>query len=95
MESARRAAQPCFTPLPLGFARPDTAPRYAPDLGIEPTHLDLELGLDIDTRTLEGIASYRQLVQRTHGCRTLTPGRRWLLPRAGAGLAGSPQPLRR
>ena len=54
-----------------GFSRPDTAPRYAPDLGIEPTHLDLEVGLDIDTRTLEGIASYR-LMQRTHGCRTLS-----------------------
>ena len=57
-----------FTPSARAFpTRHSTSVCTRP--GDRADHLDLEVGLDIDTRTLEGIASY-WLMQRTHGCRT-------------------------
>ncbi|MDC3378774.1 M1 family aminopeptidase, partial [Planctomycetota bacterium] len=36
------------------FAQPDAQPHYAPDLGIEPTHLEIGLTLDLDQATATG-----------------------------------------
>ncbi len=41
-----------------GFARPDTAPEYAPDLCIEPVHLALHLRPEPEARTVVGEATY-------------------------------------
>ena len=67
---SRRAAM--LHPAPAaGFARPSAPPRYAPDLGLEPTHLDLAATVDAFAGTLRGRVTHT-LVCRTAGWRTLT-----------------------
>lgn len=41
-----------------GFARPGTAPSYAPDLLLEPVHLDLEARVDLDRRRVAGTVAH-------------------------------------
>jgi aminopeptidase N len=53
-----------------GFARPHTRPSYAPDLCLEPTHLELHITPDIPARTLR--------CEATHTVRARAGGRRLL-----------------
>ena len=52
-----------------GFAA-RAPPRYAPDLGLEPVHLDLQAQVDVFAGTLEGQVDYA-LVCRTAGTRAI------------------------
>ena len=67
---SRRAAM--LHPSPAsGFARPAAEPRYAPDLGLEPTHLELAATVDVFAGSLRGRVTHT-LTCRTAGWRTLT-----------------------
>lgn len=67
---SRRAAL-LHPPVAPGFARPGTAAQYAPDVGLEPTHIHLNLAVDLDERTVVGDVTHT-VVQRARGWRTLT-----------------------
>ncbi|NOY93930.1 MAG: M1 family metallopeptidase, partial [Deltaproteobacteria bacterium] len=41
------------------FSRPDARPHYAPELRLEPAHLDITLTVDLDVRSLEGTVTIR------------------------------------
>ena len=52
------------------FTLPGAAPSYPPDLRIEPTHLDVTLGIDVDGNELTGVTTLT-VRARAAGPRTL------------------------
>ena len=52
MPAHHRAAQLLHAPAP-GFAASGTAPRYMPDLALEPTHLSLDVAFDLERQGVE------------------------------------------
>jgi len=41
------------------FSRPDARPHYAPELRLEPVHLDIALRVELDARSIEGTVTSR------------------------------------